>query len=124
MEKDFTDELEENIRYAKEFAIKHDRKVLSSDCMIMGVLLSEYSYSYVILEKNGVYYRELLSFYSKEIRKEYIYSEDLKEISPRMQEIFENAELIADAAGADKIRTDHVVMAMLCNKNCAAMKMI
>ena len=124
MEKDFTDELEENIRYAKEFAIKHDRKVLSSDCMIMGVLLSEYSYSYVILEKNGVYYRELLSFYSKEIRKEYIYSEDLKEISPRMQEIFENAQLIADAAGADKIRTDHVVMAMLCNKNCAAMKMI
>lgn len=125
MKNNFTDEALLAVHLAVRAAIYHRQKYAGTEHLLVGLLKAVRGTASRVLSEAGVIPERLENLIDSLIAPQGNTAvEDHPGFSPRLTEIFRRAESMAEEMGAEKTGTEHLLLAMLSDRECVGTRLL
>ena len=112
--------LKESLRLASDFGHSY----IGSEHILLAILNVQNSSSYKILASNGVLKKEFEEKIIEAIGRGTKYQLSVSDMTPRAKKIIEDSSTVADIYGYESIGTEHILMAILDQTDCVAVRIL
>lgn len=124
MEIKFTSQAQAAIEYAEQMMLEFRHGYLGTEHLLIGLMHTKNSVAQKALEEYGITQEDLLDKIKEVIGMGTVPSAGAKDFTPRVKRIFEVSSQLAKQLGTSAIGTEHLLIALLKEKNCIAVKLL
>lgn len=125
MRQNYTKSANNALRYASKIALQLTQEYVGSEHLLLGLVKEKNGIAYAVLTKNGVE-EERLEKLTSQLMMDHtnVALANKAEFSKRCQEILEVADKEANRLKADKVGTEHLLMAIIKNPDSVAFRLL
>ncbi|MGL4361757.1 MAG: ATP-dependent Clp protease ATP-binding subunit [Cellulosilyticaceae bacterium] len=124
MEGKFTAQAQGAIKYAEEIITQFRHGYLGTEHLLIGLMHMNQSVAQVALKEVGVTEEDILEKIKESIGFGYPSAVITKDFTPRVKRILGVSYQLAKQTGSETIGTEHILIALLKERNCVAVKLL